>query len=310
MGKGKCFGEIALQNSKNKRTATIIALVDCLFGILGKDEYLLFVKETMEKIRRKNIERLLNSKLFQGISYITFESKFFNCFTFSKEKKGTYLFKRGKKRNNLIYIKKGEIQLEIVSSCKQLDNIILSIGGNPYDEYLNNLIKTNKKINDFINVQKIFNISIFSQGDIIGTDELVYISSNEFDLNKYNNYKNYISNNINNNKLEENCFLFNGIYLTNCEIFKLDLHFLRNMLKDKIIKNNYDKLYKEKKERLIERLLNIKSNTILQYYNLISESKKSLNINNLNEKKHYNFLLNKKKNINNNHCVSVKKFKS
>ena len=310
LGKGKCFGEIALQNSKNKRTATIIALVDCLFGILGKDEYSLFVKETMEKIRRNNIERLLNSKLFQGISYITFESKFFNCFTFSKEKKGTYLFKRGKKRNNLIYIKKGEIQLEIVSSCKQLDNIILSIGGNPYDEYLNNLIKTNKKINDFINVQKIFNISIFSQGDIIGTDELVYISSNEFDLNKYNNYKNYISNNINNNKLEENCFLFNGIYLTNCEIFKLDLHFLRNMLKDKIIKNNYDKLYKEKKERLIERLLNIKSNTILQYYNLISESKKSLNINNLNEKKHYNFLFNKKKNINNNHFFSVKNFKS
>ena len=304
LGKGKCFGEIALQNSKNKRTATIISISDCLFGILEKDEYLLFVRETMEKIRRNNIERLLNTTLFKGVSYITFESKYFNCFIFSKENKGVYLFKRGERRNNLIYIKKGEIQLEIIATCKQLDNIILSIGGNPYDNYLYNLIRTNQKIKEFINIPKKFNISIFSQGDFIGTDELVYISSNVLNLdNKY-----FMGYDINSNKLEEDCFIFNAVYLTNSEVFKLDTNFLKNMTKDSLIKSNYDKLLKDKKERLIQRLLNIKTNTILQYYNLICDSKNNMNIinNNLDEKKNYSFLLNKRKIINNKHFLSLK----
>ena len=306
LGKGKSFGEIALQSSKSKRTATIIALTDCFFGILEKDEYLLFVKETIEKMRRNNIERLLNTRLFEGITFINFETRYFNCFTFSKENKGTYLFKRGDTRNNMIYIKKGEVQLEIIASCKQLDNIILSIGGNPYDPFLNNLIKKNKKINEFINNPKKFNISIFSQGDIIGTDELVYISSNEFNKEKIPD-KEYISNILNNTKLEENCFLFNGIYLTGSEVFKLELHFLASMLKDKTIKTNYEKLKKDKKERLIERLLNIRYNTIMNFYNLINESKDNINIMK-NKRKNYSFSLNKKTIINSKHFLSMKNF--
>ena len=45
-------------------------------------------------MRRNNIEKLLNTKLFEGINFITFETKYFNCFTFSKETKDIYLFKR------------------------------------------------------------------------------------------------------------------------------------------------------------------------------------------------------------------------
>ena len=300
LGKGKCFGEIALQNVKNRRTATVIALTDCLFGTLGKDEYLLFVRETMEKMRRNNIERLLNTRLFQGITYISFESKLFNCFIYSKEKKGTYLFKRGDKRKYLTYIKKGEIQLEILATCKQLDNILLSIGVNPFDRYINNLIKDYPKIKEFINTPKKFNISIFSKGDIIGTDELIYLNSNVLNLDK--KYY-YLNNNLNNSNinLEENCFIFNAIFLTNCETFKLDVNFLNSMLKDKVIKNNYDKMLRDKKERLIERLLNIKKNVIFHYFNLINDNKHNTinGLNNLNEKKNFAFLLNNKNSMSN-----------
>lgn len=305
LGKGKCFGEIALQSSKSKRTATIITLSDCLFGTLEKDQYLLFVKEVMEKIRKNNIEKLLSTKLFEGVSFISFDTKLFNCFIFSKEEKGSYLFKRGDKRNYLNYIKKGEIQLEIIASCKQLDNLILLIGGNPYEKYLNNLIKTNEKLLEFINVPKKFNISIFSQGDIIGTDELVYISSNVFNIEKlYYNGNIPYKNNILSNKIEEDCFLFNAVYLTNSEIFKLDINFLKSMLKDKQIKINYEKLLKEKKERLIERLLNMKNNTILQYYNMINNN--IVNTSNLNKKRISNILLNKKNMINKTQYFSLK----
>ena len=307
LGEGKCFGEIALQRERNKRTATVITLTDCLFGILQKDEYQSFMKKVMEKTRRNNIERLLNTKLFYGVNYHTFDTKLYNYFIFTKEKKGDFMFKRGDKRTTLYYIKKGEIQLEINATCKQLDDIIKLIGGKPENKVLNNLIKINEKLMEFINIPKKFNISIYSQGDIIGTDEIIYLNSNKLNIEQiYNNLVdlNNISNSFFYNEYFENSFLFNGIYMTNCDIFKVDLHFLKNMINDNpVIKENYEKMTRNKRERLIERLLAVKTNTILQYYNLINHKNNinDLNISNeFNSKNNLLFLSNKKKATNNN----------
>ena len=324
LGEGKCFGEIALQRERNKRTATVITLTDCLLGILQKDEYQSFMKKVMEKTRRNNIERLLNTKLFYGLNYHTFDTKLYNYFIFTKERKGDFMFKRGDKRTTLYYIKKGEIQLEINATCKQLDDIIMLIGGNPENRALNNLIKTNEKLMEFINIPKKFNISIYSQGDIIGTDEIIYLNSNK--LNREQLYTNLIdlsniSNSFSYNEFE-NSFLFNGIYMTNCDIFKVDLHFLKNMINDnRLIKDNYEKMTRNKRERLIERLLTIKTNTILQYYNLINHKKNINYLNNIsnefNSKNNLLFLLNKKKVTNNNQlflrkniCINESQFKN
>ena len=324
LGEGKCFGEIALQRERNKRTATVITLTDCLLGILQKDEYQSFMKKVMEKTRRNNIERLLNTKLFYGLNYHTFDTKLYNYFIFTKERKGDFMFKRGDKRTTLYYIKKGEIQLEINATCKQLDDIIMLIGGNPENRALNNLIKTNEKLMEFINIPKKFNISIYSQGDIIGTDEIIYLNSNKLNIEQL--YTNLIDlSNISNSFSYhefENSFLFNGIYMTNCDIFKVDLHFLKNMINDnRLIKDNYEKMTRNKRERLIERLLTIKTNTILQYYNLINHKKNINYLNNIsnefNSKNNLLFLLNKKKVTNNNQlflrkniCINESQFKN
>lgn len=324
LGEGKCFGEIALQRERNKRTATVITLTDCLLGILQKDEYQSFMKKVMEKTRRNNIERLLNTKLFYGLNYHTFDTKLYNYFIFTKERKGDFMFKRGDKRTTLYYIKKGEIQLEINATCKQLDDIIMLIGGNPENRALNNLIKTNEKLMEFINIPKKFNISIYSQGDIIGTDEIIYLNSNKLNIEQlYTNLIDLsnISNSFSYNEFE-NSFLFNGIYMTNCDIFKVDLHFLKNMINDnRLIKDNYEKMTRNKRERLIERLLTIKTNTILQYYNLINHKKNINYLNNIsnefNSKNNLLFLLNKKKVTNNNQlflrkniCINESQFKN
>ena len=324
LGEGKCFGEIALQRERNKRTATVITLTDCLLGILQKDEYQSFMKKVMEKTRRNNIERLLNTKLFYGLNYHTFDTKLYNYFIFTKERKGDFMFKRGDKRTTLYYIKKGEIQLEINATCKQLDDIIMLIGGNPENRALNNLIKTNQKLMEFINIPKKFNISIYSQGDIIGTDEIIYLNSNKLNIEQlYTNLIDLsnISNSFSYNEFE-NSFLFNGIYMTNCDIFKVDLHFLKNMINDnRLIKDNYEKMTRNKRERLIERLLTIKTNTILQYYNLINHKKNINYLNNIsnefNSKNNLLFLLNKKKVTNNNQlflrkniCINESQFKN
>ena len=44
------------------------------------------------------------------------------------------------------------------------------------------------------------------------------------------------------------------------------------MMDDKIIRNNFNKMVKERKERLSERLLQLRSNIILQHYNFIKEN--------------------------------------
>jgi CRP-like cAMP-binding protein len=283
------------------------------------------MKKVMEKTRRNNIERLLNTKLFYGVNYHTFDTKLYNYFIFTKERKGDYMFKRGDKRTTLYYIKKGEIQLEINATCKQLDDIIILIGGSPENRILNNLIKTNEKLMEFINIPKKFNISIYSQGDIIGTDELIYLNSNKLNIEQiYTNLVdlNNISNSFSYNNEFENSFLFNGIYMTNCDIFKVDLHFLKNMINDNpLIKDNYEKMTRNKRERLIERLLTIKTNTILQYYNLINHKKNINYLNNIsnefNSKNNLLFLLNKKKVTNNNQlflrkniCINESQFKN
>ena len=195
----------------------------------------------MEKTRRNNIERLLNTKLFCGVNYHTFDTKLYNYFIFTKERKSNFMFKRGDKRTTLYYIKKGEIQLEINGTCKQLDDIIILIGGKSENKILNNLIKENKKLMEFINIPKKFIISIYSQGDFIGTDEIIYLNSNRLNIEQTNNLIDLYNISNSYNESFENSFLFNGIYIANCDIFKVDLHFLKNMIKDNpIIKNNYE----------------------------------------------------------------------
>ncbi len=53
---------------------------------------------------------------------------------------------------------------------------------------------------------------------------MAYVSSDEFKIEKIPDTE-YISKNLNNKKLDENCFTFNGIYLTGNEVFKLEFHF-------------------------------------------------------------------------------------
>ena len=94
LSKGKCFGELALQKEGKRRNATIITTQDSVFGTLQKDVYQLFIKETMDKARKTNVELLLKSKLFKGCNSEKFESHYFNYFKFIKKYNGEYLFKQ------------------------------------------------------------------------------------------------------------------------------------------------------------------------------------------------------------------------
>ena len=277
LSKGKCFGELALQKEGKKRNATIITTQNSIFGILQKDVYQMFIKETMDKARKVNVELLLKSKLFKGCNLEKFESHYFNCFKFMKKYKGEYLFKQGEQRDFIYFIKKGEVQIELFSTCFNIDKIVENLGYPDENLDIKELIKSQKKIEQFCNVTRKFNVLIFS-GDAVGLNDHIISDENEE-------------------------LIFSGICVTYCELFALDKKFFNKMMDDKIIKNNFNKMVKERKERLSERLLLLRYNIILQHYNFIkgnSENNKYILNNNyydnegniINKKKEFKKCLN------------------
>ena len=248
---GKCFGELALQKEGKKRNATLITTENCVFGILYKDAYQMFVKETMDKARKINVELLLKSKLFRGCNSEKFESHFFSCFKFVKKNKGEYLFRQGEQRESIFFIKKGEVQIELYSSCANIDNIVQNLGYPNDDFELTELIKSQKKLEKFCQINRKFNVLIFS-GDVIGlSDHTISDDSEEF--------------------------AFSGYCASFCELFVLDKEFYNKMMEERIIRNNCAKMVKERKERIAERLLILRSNVIYQHYiNYIKENSKDI----------------------------------
>ena len=248
---GKCFGELALQKEGKKRNATLITNENCVFGTLYKDAYQMFIKETMDKARKLNVELLLKSKLFRGCNSEKFESHFFSCFKFVKKNKGDYLFRQGEERSNIYFIKKGEVQIELYSSLANIDKFIENLGYPNEDFELTELIKSQKKLEKFCHINRKFNVLIFS-GDIVGlSDHTISDTSEEL--------------------------AFSGYCTSFCELFVLNKEFYNKLMGERIIRNNCAKMVKERKERLAERLLILKSNVIYQYYNnYIKENSKDI----------------------------------
>ena len=267
--KGKCFGELALTKEGKKRNATIITTKNCIFGILQKEAYQAFIKETMDKARKLNVEHLLKCKLFRGCNSEKFETHFFNCFKLMKKNKGNYLFKQGEHRDFIYFLKKGEIQLEIFGNCYYLETIMNNLGYNDYSFDEKELIKS-KNLDKICKVNRKFKILILSD-EVVGLEEHTLYPNN----------------------LE---FAFSGLCASYCEMFALDIKFFAKIMDDKIIRNNYIQLVKERKLRLADRIYQLKNSVIMQQYNLIKDNEKYNN--DIQDKPAFNKAYNLKINMN------------
>ena len=247
LGKGKSFGEVALKKGDNRRTATIMTKTDCIFGVLEKDEYQSLIKEFVEKARKINTESIMHSKLFQNYREDLFDSHYFNCFKAIKKYKGDYIFNQNEKREYIYFIKNGDVQIELYSSWNEIDKILDSLGNKNISnkKNFNDLVHSNEKLEIFCKKKQKFNISIYSSGEILGLEEHIYPNTDSF--------------------------MFNAVCISECEIFSLEIEFIEKMLSERILRNNYIKLNSEKKEKLIQRLLILKSNILYQYNNMIED---------------------------------------
>ena len=248
--KGDSFAEIALKKNDNKIKSTIISKTDCLFCYLERDEYRNLISEFIDDARRINVDSLMHSKLFHNYNSDLFNIHYFSFFTPVKKAKGDYLFRQKDVRKNIFFIKNGCVQIEYFSCWSDLDDLldILSEQTTKKKKY-NNMVLTEEELNNFIYKKQKFNIFNYFNGEIAGTNEILYPDTD--------------------------VFMFDAVCTSECEIFSLDVESLKNIINEKIIRKNYNELNAIKKEKLIQRLMTIKSNMLFQYSRLIhSENKK------------------------------------
>ena len=224
---GNSFGEIALINDNNLRTASIYVNSSSLFGVLNSKDYKKSVKNTQLRIKRNNIVFILNVDLFAGLSYGYFNTTFWNYFIFKQLKKGEYLFKEGEKRQFIYFIRRGEIKLTSILNYKKINNLISYFTNTPLK----------KSDNEDIGQYEDLIISYIHKKDNLG---IVTVNNNHF------------------------C---NAIIISEkVDLFAIDIKNLKYMSKIfSSIKEQYDISLKNRIKIYVDRLNNIK-NTYLNTY--------------------------------------------
>ena len=238
---GDNFGETALTKNDNKIKSTIIAKSDCLFCYLERDEYRNLINEFIENSRKINVDSLMHSKLFYNYNSDLFSIHYYNFFTPIKKAKGEYIFRQKEFRKNIYFIKSGGVQIEYYSTYKELEKIldILTEQNAKIKKAFNELVIPHESFESFTQKKQKFNIFVYFNGEIAGTNEILYPDTD--------------------------IFMFDAICTSDCEIFALDIESLKNIINEKIIRKNYNELNMIKKDKLIKRLLSLKSNIIFQY---------------------------------------------
>ena len=221
LGRGSTFGEIALINDNNKRTATIFVKSNSVFGTLSSNSFKESMLVFLEKIKWEKIFFIFSTPLFKKMHINEIVKKYWNFFVEKKLKRGELLFEKNEIRNNIYFILKGSIKLVIPQCTLSKINEIIADLKNIY----NDEIKQTFEKKDIV-------ISVNNKGEILGMDDCL---------------------------IDKDKFFFNAICETDIIYYFVDIKTLMKILSDfHEIKSNYTKLNDKKVSFMINRLENIK----------------------------------------------------
>ncbi len=161
---GNSFGEIALIDSKQKRTASIYVNENSFFGKLSAQAYKKSMKRIQEQIKRENIEFVFSTQLFNQISLKFFSQSYWNYFINRRISKGDFLFKKGFERDEIYFIQEGEIKIKTSLNFEKIDLIINNLMPKYKIEKDKNIFD---KENDIV-------ICYGKKGHILGMGDLLY----------------------------------------------------------------------------------------------------------------------------------------
>ena len=221
LGRGSTFGEIALINENNKRTATIFVKSNSVFGTLSANSFRESMLVFLEKIKWEKIFFIFSTPLFKKMRINDIVKRYWNFFVEKKLKRGEILFGKNEIRNNIYFILKGSIKLVIPQCTLSKINEIIADLKNIYND-------ENKQTSE----KKDIVISVNNKGEILGMDDCLY---------------------------DKDKFFFNAICETDIIYYFVDIKTLMKILSDfHEIKSNYTKLNDKKVSFMINRLESIK----------------------------------------------------
>ena len=179
---GNIFGELALSDPTNKRSATVITKEVCYFGTIVKQVYDLSLRTAQEKLRLRNILFFTRGPIFKGINNNVFVNKFFYTFKKMSYKYGDVLFKKGEKRKNIIFVEKGELEISRNMTLYEITEIINLLGGILDDKYLTYLCNTYNRFKQYYyNTKQNIKLCVLKDKEIIGLEDLTLDDMNLFD---------------------------------------------------------------------------------------------------------------------------------
>ena len=208
---GDTFGELALENKNNKRTATIISFDTCHFAIINKDEYNILIKDSVKKYKKKFFNLIFSYKIFKSINIKLFDRDHYNNFRFSRIPKNRIILKDGVKCNEIYFILNGDFELYIEKNIYEINSIIyklkMSINKMKYlskikenNQKIQNLFALLKKIENNLNKENLnqelyeeilskkikIKLGIYTAKQVIGFINFINYFNNNDDLSLFN----------------------------------------------------------------------------------------------------------------------------
>ena len=199
LGSGLFFGDFAMEKDVGERTATIRIEEDSTLAWLKAVDYVNMIAPR-RRLEKKIETNFLNTNyFFKNINERIFEKNYFRLFTHREYTRDTILFNSGTKPGALIFLKKGKISFTLKCSIIDLNTLLIYIVNkllnisSLYDfkqrkyitkdnmrlirKYINDPVlkklKTlNSKFVEELKKERIFQIALVSNIEIIGLEEI------------------------------------------------------------------------------------------------------------------------------------------
>ena len=172
---GHTFGELALQHSDSKRTATVITNNDCIFGYLQKDDYENCLSEIEVRRRKTEVNFIMSFSIFDKTNWISFENRYFNYFSRIYYSYGDQLITQGENINQLFFIIKGKFQVKSTLSINDIYKLIRQKSNYSFEKIK---LQLRHRLNEVT-------LSFCDNKDILGLDDICYDNTNISFANVY-----------------------------------------------------------------------------------------------------------------------------
>ena len=124
MSNGTCFGNLALQNRNNIRTATVQIFEDCILGRISQELYHDYISNEKQKTILKEIDFLGNNFFLKSIPVVVFKKKYYYDFMPVDLTKGNFIYNEKDRPDTIYFIKEGEVELSTMCTLLELSNKI------------------------------------------------------------------------------------------------------------------------------------------------------------------------------------------